>query len=283
MSVTFDGSVLKHNNNPVYLGLTLDRSLTYREHLTGLSKKIATRVNIIQKLAGSVWGASANTLRTATLALVFSPAEYVAPAWRNSAHTHKVDVQLNNAMRTITGCVKPTDVRWLPVLSHITPPPIRRLMATKNLYEKFKSNKQSLLYKEIANRPRSRLKARKQSFQDMDGEMNIKELGRQAWRENPPTNGDIVEDPTEEVPGFELKRNLWTTLNRIRTGQGRCNYQLFKWGYKDSPLCTCGDVNQTIHHILEECPGRKFEGDLKDIHYCCPDAIEWMESLDILL
>ena len=39
----------------------------------------------------------------------------------------------------------------------------------------------------------------------MDEEMDITELWRQSCRENKPTNGDIIEDRTKDVPGFELK------------------------------------------------------------------------------
>ena len=57
---------------------------------------------------GSTWGANAKTLRTAGLAIVYSSAEYVTPVWSRSCHTKKLDVSLNDTMRIITGCVKPT-------------------------------------------------------------------------------------------------------------------------------------------------------------------------------
>ena len=66
--------------------------------------------NLITKLAGSTWGASARTLRTATLALCFSVAEYCAPVWCRSSHTKLVDIQLNSAMRTISGSIMSTPV-----------------------------------------------------------------------------------------------------------------------------------------------------------------------------
>jgi len=48
------------------------------------------------------------TLRTATLALVYSIAEYGAQVWRNSTHTKKIDTQLNSAMRIVSGTAKST-------------------------------------------------------------------------------------------------------------------------------------------------------------------------------
>ena len=46
-----------------YLGVTLDCTLSYREHLTKIAGKLKNRNNLLMKLAGSTWGASANTLR----------------------------------------------------------------------------------------------------------------------------------------------------------------------------------------------------------------------------
>ena len=64
---------------PTYLGVKLDRSLTFRHHLEALHKKLTTRVALMRRLAGSGWGAGAKTLRTAALSLVYSTAEYCAP------------------------------------------------------------------------------------------------------------------------------------------------------------------------------------------------------------
>jgi hypothetical protein len=89
--------------------VTLDRSFTFKPHLEKTALKVNARVNLlIRKLAGTNWGCDADTLRTTSLALVFSAAEYCAPVWLNSAHTQKVDVQFNNAMHFITGTAKST-------------------------------------------------------------------------------------------------------------------------------------------------------------------------------
>ena len=54
------------------------------------------------------WGAGAKTLRTAALSLVYSTAEYCAPVWCRSAHTRLIDSVLNDALRSVTGCLRPT-------------------------------------------------------------------------------------------------------------------------------------------------------------------------------
>ena len=79
---------------------------------------------------------TANTLRSSALALCYSAAEYCAPVWSRSAHTSQVDVQLNSAMRLISGTVRSTPLPWLPVLSNIEPPALQRKAATDKLVEK---------------------------------------------------------------------------------------------------------------------------------------------------
>ena len=73
-----EGKRLRFNPQPVYLGVTLDRSLTFGPHLKNVAEKTSKRVNIIRKLTGVNWGANFMTLRTSVLALVYSAAEYAA-------------------------------------------------------------------------------------------------------------------------------------------------------------------------------------------------------------
>jgi len=82
----------KHNNKtlpicsePTYLGVMLDRSLM--DTSTPFLKSLQHASHSLRGLAGSSWGAGAITLRTASLALVHSTAEYSAPVWCRSAHT----------------------------------------------------------------------------------------------------------------------------------------------------------------------------------------------------
>jgi hypothetical protein len=105
---------------------------------------------------------------------------------------------------------------------------------------------------------------------------------KKIWLGSEVRNSSLVEDPTVKIPGFNLPRALWTTLNRIRTNQGKCNYFLHKWSMVESPICSCGQ-KQTIKHIVEECLLMKFSGGIEEIHTASEESIERMKNLGVRL
>ena len=133
LKVYNNGHLLPFCPVPTYLGVKLDRSLTFRHHLETLRKKLTSRVALLRRLVGSGWGADAKTLRVAALSLVYSTAEYCAPAWCRSAHTRLIDSVLNDALRIVTGCLRPTPTDDLPILAGIQPAELRRQGATLSL------------------------------------------------------------------------------------------------------------------------------------------------------
>ena len=133
LKVYNNGGLLPFCPTPTYLGVKLDRSLTFRHHLVALRKKLSSRVTLLRRLVGSGWSAGAKTLRIATLSLVYSTAEYCAPVWCRSAHTRLIDSVLNDALRIVTGSLRPTSTDHLPVLSGIQPAELRRMGATLSL------------------------------------------------------------------------------------------------------------------------------------------------------
>ena len=169
LNIFVNGQYLKHNQFPTYLGVTLDRPLTYKPHIDKLCQKLKTRNNLIHRLAGDSWGASA---RTSVLSLVYSTAEYCCSSWLNSSHCHLVDVQLNNSMRIISGSVKYTPLEWLSVMSNIAPPRLRRQRFLNNTIKKCDTLEKSLLYNIRQDLPNIRLK-RKPPWTIYDRTFNI--------------------------------------------------------------------------------------------------------------
>jgi len=49
---------IANEKSPKYLGVRIDRSLTFKKHLERVKNKLKLRNNIISKLAGSNWGSN---------------------------------------------------------------------------------------------------------------------------------------------------------------------------------------------------------------------------------
>ena len=141
-----NGRLLPFCPTPTYLGVKLDRSLTFRHHLVALRKKLSSRVTLLRRLVGSACGAGAKTLRIATLSLVYSTAEYCAPVWCCSAHTCLIDSVLNDALHIVTQCLRPTPTDHLPVLSGIQPAELRRMGTTLSLAYRGSLDPDHILY-----------------------------------------------------------------------------------------------------------------------------------------
>ncbi|KDR10577.1 hypothetical protein L798_15286 [Zootermopsis nevadensis] len=160
LKVYFNNILVQYNAYPKYLGVTLDRTLSFKKHLHNTAAKITTRNNILQKLCSTTWGSSASTLRISTLGLVFPTAEYCAQIWLNSPHVHKLDSQLNNTMRTVTGCLRTTPTHWLPILSRNLPPAICRQEALLLEFKKLQANPNLPVHDDIPHLNLERLRSR---------------------------------------------------------------------------------------------------------------------------
>ena len=57
LHVSVNSTALPNNDHPVYLGVMLDHTLTYRQHIESLKRKVNGRNDLLRCLAGSSWGA----------------------------------------------------------------------------------------------------------------------------------------------------------------------------------------------------------------------------------
>lgn len=140
---------------------------------------------------------------------------------------------------------------------------------------------------DLENPPPRRLISRFPIWLDTEiqsANFDINNAWKSFWTESPNfSNKSIIENPHQKLAGFNLERKEWKMLNRFRSGHGCSANQMFRWNFSNSPFCDCGDgsVVQSISHIVNECPLRKLNGGLHDLHYLTPEAISWLENLDI--
>lgn len=286
LNVLFDGVVLEHEFFPMYLGIILDRALTFKRNSQRIVEKVKPRNNILRKLAGTTWGADTKVLRTTALALVYSVAEYGAPVWLKSTHTQGIDIALNESLRVITGSVTSTPIEWLNVLAHIEPPEIRRTKAFLRQWEKQLDMPELPIHLDLNELPDQRLPSRKPpwiTFNEILLPFQPDREWQNIWQRASVRYNELVIDPSIQPIGFNLPRKAWVRLNRIRTGHGNCAHCLHLWNLANSPICDCGASDQTMSHIVNECPIRKFSGGIMGLNELVNGALEWLNNVDLSL
>jgi len=77
-------------------------------------------------------------------------------------------------------------------------------------------------------------------------------------------------------PGMTLPRRAWVRLNRLRTSVGRFRSCLYKWGMASSAACECGAEEQTVDHVVIQCPIHRPPHGLHGLTVLDDDTTEWL-------
>ena len=279
---------------PTYLGVKLDRSLTFRHHLEALCKKLTMRVALMRRLAGSGWGTGAKTLRIATLSLVYSTADYCAPVWCCSAHTRFIDGVLNDALHIVTGCLRPTPTDYLPILAGIQPAEFCRLRATLSLAYCGSLDPGHILYELLAGSThgyRERLKSRRsfvpaarKLLQDLT-ELDIRaaQWNDYKWSmEYSECSSDLcafIPRTSIRPMGMGLPRSSWVRLNHLQAGVGCFQSFMHKWGLAPTSNCKCGAAEQTAEHIILTCPIHRAPTGIRGLTVLDVDTRCWLSTI----
>ena len=211
------------------------------------------------------------------MALSYSVAEYCSPVWGRSSHAEKIDPELNNACRIVTGQLRPTPLPLLYRSAGIAPPQIRREIQASALKYKQETDQRHPLFDH--NCPDSRLKSRNSfimTVESLHPEQSAS-CRLEKWNEwDCSTTNDAIQAPREQLPtGTDLPRKSWVTLNRARAKVGKTTSSLHKWGLAPNSECPCGHPKQTVDHILSECTLGPHCTDF-DLRDCTETAQAWM-------
>ena len=208
-----------------------------------MRKKLASHATLLRRLASSVWGAVAKTLRKAALFLVCVTAGYYAPVWCRSAHTRLIDSVLKDALRVVTSCLRPTPTDYLPILSGIRTAELCRLGATLSLVTRGTLDLDRILHDQLiglTDLHQERLKSRRPfvpaSWKQLN---NLSKLGiRPVQWKNYKWSAEyskrtfvlhvFIPRTSSRPLGMDLLRISWVKLNRLRTGVGRLYSSMYK-------------------------------------------------------
>ena len=233
---------------------------------------MAKRNNILKALAGSSWGQQKETLLVTYKAIGRSIANYAAPVWTpNTSHSSfkKIQTSQNAALRTITGCLKLTNIdhlhqetTMLPIKEHSDllaaqylagciqnelhpchnisnrPPPPRQMKET--LYTKYHQLVQPLLID-------GNSMASKKAIHSAVVTRTINNLNPNVTLGGRP--------PPISTTETSLSRKQRTTLAQLRSGYCSLlnNYKHRLDAHVPDTCSDCGVSPHDIHHLFH-CP-----------------------------
>ena len=80
-AIILGGIPLSQDNEATYLGVTFDKRLTWKSHISKAKAKARHKIAILCKLAGTTWGASEKILKTVYQGTVRPHLKYGSTTW----------------------------------------------------------------------------------------------------------------------------------------------------------------------------------------------------------
>ena len=226
--------------------------------------------------------------------LIYSTAEYCAPAWCRSAHTRLIDSALNEALRIVTGCLRPTPTDNLPFLSGIQLAELRRQGATLSLANRSSLDPGHILHEQVTD-PGAASKGRpkcRRPFVPAAQKLlhNLSELGIRAaqwtnltwyteYSKSMSALGVNIAMVSTKPIGMSLTRTAWVKFNRLRTGVGRFDLSMHKWGLDPSAKCECGASEQNADDIILTCPTHRAPRGIMGLRVLDDETRCWLNSI----
>ena len=226
--------------------------MSYKKHIHNTKMKMVTRNNLLKKLSNSKWGCNARTIRTTALALSYSAAEYACPVWARSPHASKLDPELNDACRSITRCLRPTNVEELYLLAGIAPPDIRRDVCTRVEKKKQNTNAAHSLHGQVPAERRLKRECFLSSVRPADFPAKVIRCSEWKHRHNLAQHNSAVNLDDSLEKGHTSHWAAWRCLNMLRTGIACSKEKCKRWKYfSGDTSCECGRAPEATRHMLQ--------------------------------
>ena len=129
LNLTINNITIPTVKNPKILGLTLDPSFSFAEHIKVAKEKADSSLKIIKALTSTSWGKQKETLLATYKAITLPVIEYASTIWSpvvSDSNLRKLQTTQNDALRIITGCTSDTntqhlhiETKTLPLLNHL--------------------------------------------------------------------------------------------------------------------------------------------------------------------
>ena len=152
-NITLNNIPLIYEKSVKFLGVILDSSLTFNEHIKNLKIKVTKSLNILKIVSGHSWGADETSLLKLYNCLCKSKLNYASQIYSSASKTSlkMLDVVHNQALRICTGTFRTSPIESLQVIANEKPLEYTREELSLRFLFKTKSLPNSESYKIIQN------------------------------------------------------------------------------------------------------------------------------------
>ena len=160
VNLKIHGEIIPQQETPTYLGVKLDRRLTWAPQIANMEKKAIKKMSVMKKLSGTRWGANSNILKQVYTGTVRPQMEYGATSWGTAAktNTNKLNKVQNASLRLITGGMKTTPISAMEKTAQLQTLEERREGKGLTQAEKIKRIPSHPLNKKLSEPTKNRLK-----------------------------------------------------------------------------------------------------------------------------
>ena len=150
-----NNNIIRVVESTKYLGLVLDKRLTWREHVEHLRTTCTPALNLLRHLSHLSWGADRSTLKYLSTALIQSKLDYGAHIYgaTNSKTLQRLNPIQNASLRACTGAFRSSPAVSLCVESGVLPLEFSRNIISLKQFFKVQSNPTSLTHKALMGNP----------------------------------------------------------------------------------------------------------------------------------
>lgn len=131
--IEIEDTVVTTQTDLTYLGIILDKRLSWQKHIKAISQKATKTFNLIKSMTRISWGASPSSLLTVFKGLTRTHLEWSSQFFADSAQSNlgPLDRIQNQSLRIILGCMRSTPIGILMSESNIPPHyPYAELLST---------------------------------------------------------------------------------------------------------------------------------------------------------
>ena len=141
--IKINGENITSSDTIDYLGMTIDKKLTFKQHIKKLKMRGEKALRVLSYMSGKSWGLKAKHRKLLYLCFVLPKCTYGEEIFSQAPNSYlkELDIIQCKALRIISNNLKKTNIDILHVINQVDPLTIRRLKKQINLLTRFKRNK----------------------------------------------------------------------------------------------------------------------------------------------